>query len=143
MPEFEIVPLREAQIRTMSSRQGRFMNEYADYIQQLPQGQAGKLRPAENEKPATIRRRLVSAANALGIALVIRCSGDELYFWIEPAQEAQPRRRRPRLGSSGGALPLPDQPFSEPENVARGVTEEESPELGQTEQVVTDATETG
>ncbi len=61
MPEFETISLKEAQLRTIAGRQGRFMNEYADYIQQLPQGQAGSLRVGEGENPLTIRRRLVSA----------------------------------------------------------------------------------
>jgi hypothetical protein len=47
MPEFETISLQEAQARTFSGRQGRFINEYADYIQQLPKGQAGKLRIGE------------------------------------------------------------------------------------------------
>jgi hypothetical protein len=44
MPEFAIVSVKEAQLRTIPGRQGKFMNEYAEYIKQLPQGQAGKLR---------------------------------------------------------------------------------------------------
>jgi hypothetical protein len=47
MPEFAIVPVHEAQLRTIRGRQGKFINEYADYIQQLHQGQAGKLRIGE------------------------------------------------------------------------------------------------
>jgi hypothetical protein len=38
------------------------MNQYAEYIQQLPKGQAGKLHPVEKENPATIQRRLGVAA---------------------------------------------------------------------------------
>ena len=44
MPEFTTVSVTEAQLRTTPGRQGQFINEYADYIQQVPQGQAGKLR---------------------------------------------------------------------------------------------------
>jgi hypothetical protein len=47
MPEFTVMPVKEAQLRTISGRQGMFMNEYADYIQQLPKGQAGKLHVLE------------------------------------------------------------------------------------------------
>jgi hypothetical protein len=136
MPDFEIVSLNEAQFRTIPGRQGRFMNEYADYIQQLPQGQAGKLHPVENEKPATIRRRLASAAQALGKNLIIKRSGSDIYFWSEERTEEQPRRGRPRRGRAGNYLP--PQSFGEPEEVrlpeenGQGVTEE-SVELGQTE----------
>jgi hypothetical protein len=33
MPEFTTVPVQEAQMRTIPGRQGKFINEYADYIQ--------------------------------------------------------------------------------------------------------------
>lgn len=96
MPYFEIVSWQEAQLMTVSRRQGRFIQEYAGYIQQLAQGQAGKLHPLENEKPITIRRRLALAAQALGVNLVIKRAGDELYFWVEPSAEERPPRRRIR-----------------------------------------------
>jgi hypothetical protein len=66
MPEFTVMPVNEAQLRTLSFRQGMFMNEYFEYIQQLPKGQAGKLHVLEHENPLTIRRRLAVAAQALG-----------------------------------------------------------------------------
>jgi hypothetical protein len=69
MPEFTTVSVQEAQIRTIPGRQGTFMNQYIAYIQQLPAGQAGRLRIGESEKHPTIRRRLISAANALHIPL--------------------------------------------------------------------------
>jgi hypothetical protein len=36
MPEFAIVSVKDAQLRTLPGRQGKFMNEYAGYIKQLP-----------------------------------------------------------------------------------------------------------
>jgi hypothetical protein len=62
MPEFEIIPMREAQASTAAGRKGRFMHEYIDYIRQIPQGQTGKLHLGEHENPVTIRRRPVQAA---------------------------------------------------------------------------------
>jgi hypothetical protein len=47
MPEFTTVSVKEAQLRTIPGRQGKFINEYADYIQQVLTGQAGKLRIGE------------------------------------------------------------------------------------------------
>jgi hypothetical protein len=44
MPDFAIISVKEAKLRTLPGRQGKFINEYADYIQQVPQGQAGRLR---------------------------------------------------------------------------------------------------
>jgi hypothetical protein len=83
MPEFAIVSLNEAKVRTIPGRQRKFLNEYATYIQQLPPKQAGKLHPEGNENPATLQRRLVIAAQVVGINLVIRRSGEDVYFWSE------------------------------------------------------------
>src|ERR671914_637933 len=94
MPEFTTVPVQEAQIRTIPSRQGTFMNEYVAYIQQIPQGQAGKLRIREDEKHTTVRRHLVKAAQAMNIALIIRRSGTDIYFWRKEGGEEQPRSKR-------------------------------------------------
>jgi hypothetical protein len=93
MPEFEIVSLREAQFNTTPGRKGKYLHEYADYIQQLPQGQAGKLHPVEQEKHVTIRRPLAVAAKALGVPLTIKRSGVDIYFWREDRREEEPRRR--------------------------------------------------
>jgi hypothetical protein len=131
MPEFAIVSVKEAQSRTIPGRHGKFLNEYASYIKKLTPGQAGKLHILEQEKPATIRRRLLVAAKALGVPLTIKRSGQEVYFWIEGWGEEEPRRkqsytRRRRLHEESAAS---DQPFSESEAVNQGVTEE-SPALG-------------
>jgi hypothetical protein len=135
MPEFTTVSITEAQMRTIPGRQGTSINEYADYIQSLPQGQAGRLRIGEQEKHATIRRRLVTAAKALDIPLIVKRSGNDLYFWRENGGEEQPRTkrrsytRRNRRGRAGDYFP--PQPFIEPEMGEQGVSKEESPELGQ------------
>jgi hypothetical protein len=94
MPEFTTVSVTEAQFRTIPGRQGRFMHEYADYIQQVPQGQAGKLRIGEQEKHTTVRRRLLVTAKALGIPFIIKRSGNDLYFWRQDGGEEQPRAKR-------------------------------------------------
>jgi hypothetical protein len=130
MPEFTTVSVQEALIRTIPGRQGTFINEYADYIQHVPSGQAGKLRIGESENPLTVRRRLVSAANALNIPLIIKRSGNDLYFWREngQAEQTRPRRgRRPRTGSPGSLFP-PTTGFSAPETGEQG---EESTPLDQ------------
>jgi hypothetical protein len=94
MPEFTTVSVTEAQLRTIPGRQGKFINEYADYIQQVPQGQAGKLRIGELEKHTTVRRRLLVTAKALGIPFIIKRSGNDLYFWRQDGGEEQPRAKR-------------------------------------------------
>jgi hypothetical protein len=128
MPEFTTVAVTEAQLRTTSGRQGMFLNEYAEYITKLPKGQAGRLKIGEQEKHATVRRRLVVAAKALGIPLIIKQSGNDVYFWREDREEAEPRRRRgrrPRTGRPGSLLP-PTMLFIEPEAGDQGVAEEET-----------------
>jgi hypothetical protein len=130
MPEFTTVSVQEAQLRTIPGRQGTFINEYADYIQQLPKGQAGKLSIGEDEKHTAIRRRLATTAKAMNINLIIKRSGNDLYFWREDGGEEQPRSRRgrrPRNGRPGSLLP-PTTGFSAPEI---GEQEEESTPLDQ------------
>jgi hypothetical protein len=115
MPEFTTVSVQEAQMRTVPGRQGTFMNEYADYIQQLPQGQAGKLRIGEDEKQSTVRRRLVSAAKTMHIPLIIKRSGNDIYFWRENGAEEQVRSKRRytrRARSDEETTPM-DQAFVE------------------------------
>jgi hypothetical protein len=116
MPEFEIVSLDEATLRTVSPRQGQYLKEYVSYIHQLPQGQAGKLHLLEEENPNTIRRRLAIAAQAVGIPLIIKRSGQDLYFWAEPpiAEEKPQRRRGRRPRAPEEPVPL-EQPVREPE----------------------------
>jgi hypothetical protein len=89
MPELEIVSLEEAK------GQGKYLPEYIGYIQQIPKGQAGKLRILEDENASAVRRRLTQAAQALGISLIIKRSGQNVYFWVEPKEQVQPRRGRP------------------------------------------------
>jgi hypothetical protein len=126
MPEFTTVSVQEAQLRTIPGRQGSYMNEYVDYIQQLPPGQAGNLRIVENEKYATIRRWLARAAHALNIPLIIKRSGNDLYFWRENGGEEQPRTkrrytRRARLEEE--TTPM-DQAITEPEEFAQAISEQ-------------------
>jgi hypothetical protein len=81
MPEFTTVSMNEATILTSSGRQKRYLPEYIAYIQQLPTGQAGRLRLEESEKPGTISRRLAVAAKGcifpslLSVQAVISISG--------------------------------------------------------------------
>jgi hypothetical protein len=134
MPEFTTVSVQEAKVRTIPGRQGRFINEYANYIQQLSSGQAGRLRIGESENPLTIRRRLSTAAQTLGITLIIKRSGQDVYFWREDGAEEQPRakRRYTRRARPAEETTAPDQPSSKLEGVDHEATVEESPELGQT-----------
>ncbi len=96
MPTFDVIPKQEAQLKTATGRRGQFLQQYADYIQQLPEDQAGRLEATEDEKVSTVRRRLSVAASALGKELTIKRMDDELYFWVAASQEEKPRQRRRR-----------------------------------------------
>ena len=92
MPEFTTVSRQEAMLQTSSGRQKRYLDEYIDYITNLPKGQAGRLRIGAEETPATIRRRLGVAAKTLGIPLIIKRSGTDVYFWRENGGERMEKR---------------------------------------------------
>ena len=111
MPEFETVSLEEARA------QGKYITEYVAYLHQIPEGQGGKFRLLEHENSITIRKRLGLAAEALGINLVIKRSGQDVYFWIEPppVAEEQLKRRLGRRPKTQEETPTQEQPFREPE----------------------------
>jgi hypothetical protein len=55
-----------------------------------------------------VRRRLATAAKAMHIPLIIKRSGNDLYFWREDGGAKQPRLRRgrrPRTGRPGSHIP--------------------------------------
>jgi hypothetical protein len=115
MPEFTTVSMKEARLQTTSGRQAKYLSEYAEYIQKLPTGQAGRLRIGEQENPLTIRRRLGVAAQTLGINLIIKRSGTDVYFWREDAGGEQPgsKRRYTRRERSNEETTPMDQAFVE------------------------------
>jgi hypothetical protein len=132
MPEFTTISVQEAKMRTIPGRQGKFINEYADYIQQLPKGQAGRLRVEEQEKPMTVRRRLAVASQALGIPLIIKRSGSDIYFWRERGTEEQPKTKRSYTRRNKRQEETAEQYFSQAGTLEHETPVEESPELGQT-----------
>ena len=102
MPNFELVPLQEAVMNTATGRRAEITREYLGFINQLAEGQAGKLHPGEGETVAAVRRRLGAAAKIAGKALVIKRTGDEVYFWVSPGGKGNGRRRRGRPRSTAG-----------------------------------------
>ena len=94
MPIFDRVPLGEAKMKTTSGKRAEIIAEYAGYIEQLGDGEAGRLQAAEGEPITTIRRRLGAAGRQLERELTIRRTGDEIYFWAEETRRR--RRGRPR-----------------------------------------------
>lgn len=101
MPDFAVVSLDEAKMKTISGRQGQIVKQYSQYIEQVEGGQAGRLQATEGEKVTTIRRRLLTTAKLLNKEVVVKRSGDELYFWMKSAEEeaATTKSRRSRRKS--------------------------------------------
>jgi hypothetical protein len=130
MPDFTIVSLEDAKVQTLSGRQQEYLNEYIGYIQQLSQGTAGMLHATEGENLATIRRRLILAAKTLTIQLVIKRSGQDIYFWAAELEEAKPRQRRGGRRRRQAETETPEQYFSETGELAQEQTDE-SPALDQ------------
>ena len=101
MPDFELVPLDEAERNTqLIGKSGAPMWECIGYIERLKYGHAGKLKGSEGETTTAIRRRLGSAAKYLGKELVVQGVGDQVYFWEEGSPGAPKRRRRRRKAKS-------------------------------------------
>ena len=96
MPKFDRVPLGEARMKTVSGKRAQIIAEYVRYIEQLGDGEAGRLRAAEGEPITTVRRRLGAAARQLEKSLTIRRTGDEIYFWAEETRRRG--RGRPKAG---------------------------------------------
>ncbi len=92
MPIFDQMPLQEAMLKTATGKTAQITKEYLGYIEQLTEGQAGRLQPGEDESMAAVRRRLGIAAKLSGKDITIKRQGDEVYFWVQ--QEPRPRRQR-------------------------------------------------
>ncbi len=92
MPTFDQVPLQEAMLKTATGKTAQITQEYLGYIEQLTEGQAGRLQLGERETVATVRRRLGVAAKLSGKDITIKRQGNEVYFWVQ--QEPRPRRQR-------------------------------------------------
>jgi len=96
MPKFEIVAMSEVQTKTATG-QSRLVLEYVELIRSVGPGKAGLLTPDEGETTNAIRRRLGTAAKAMGVDLTIKNAGGAIYFWA-----AKRRRGRPRKVTLGG-----------------------------------------
>jgi hypothetical protein len=94
MPKFDLVPMSEAEAKSTTGKRAELVQEYMGYLNQLQEGQAGRLRASEGETPAAVRRRLGTAAKLAGKDLVIRRTGEDIYFWVQPG--GRRRRGRPR-----------------------------------------------
>ncbi len=81
-------------MKTASGKRAQIIAEYVRYIEQLGDGEAGRLQAGKGETISTIRRRLGAAARQSEKNLTIRRTGDGVYFWA--AETRRRRRGRPR-----------------------------------------------
>ena len=95
MPTFGTVPIGEARANTGTGQRAALLQEYVGYIQRVPSGQAGVLKPGEGETTQAVRRRLSAAAETLGVSLEARRTAGAVYFWTSGGR----RRGRPRKDS--------------------------------------------
>ena len=96
MPKFEMISFDEALIRSATGKRARITKEYLDYIEALKPGQAGRLEAVEGERIGAVRRRLGVAAKLAKKELVIKRTGDEVFFWDRNDEKAGTRSGRGR-----------------------------------------------
>ena len=81
MPTFKAVSRNEAMMQTATGKKGQLLRQYAGFIEQVPEGEAGSLSPEEGESVAAVRRRLGAAAKLLGKKLTMKRVDNAVLFW--------------------------------------------------------------
>ncbi len=103
MPKFALIPIEEAMMKSATGKRAQRAQEYLGYVEQLGEGQAGRLQAAEGESVGAVRRRLGAAAKLAGKNLTMKRVGDEVYFWVKKEAATKRRRGRPRKDARAGA----------------------------------------
>lgn len=81
MPTFTVIAVKDAERSAMSD----VLAEYAEYLNNLDVGEAGRLSPSADESVKMVRMRLSAAARYLNKKVIIRYAGDDVLFWVEAA----------------------------------------------------------
>ena len=97
MLKFEMLPIDEALVKAATGKRAELLREYLGYIEQVGEGQAGRLETEEGETPTAVRRRLTAATKVAGKELVVKRAGDTVYFW---QGKSEPRRLARRTGQA-------------------------------------------
>jgi hypothetical protein len=105
MPEFSIIRIEEAQQRLRPQSRKPYLEEYIGYLAHLRRGEAGVLTLTAQDtlKPLSIKNRLRQAAAELQLPLIVRASGNTVFFWPEQQTTVQQRRQRRRGEASASA----------------------------------------
>ena len=98
MAKFDVLPINEAQMKSATGKRAQILREYVSYVEQLEDGQAGRLSAGQGETLGAVRRRVGAAAKQLGKAIVIKRTDEFVYFWADPAN-GRKRVRRPRTAN--------------------------------------------
>jgi hypothetical protein len=90
MPDFRVIPSEEA--AQMQTRRGRSvdLSQYLSHLRVVDTGQMGEATLSANEKKATVKRRLTTAAKQLGKGLKYRRSGETRVVY----EVTEPKERR-------------------------------------------------
>ena len=95
MAKFEVMSQTKAEMDSATGKRAEIMNEYLGYLNQLAEGEAGKLEVStDNESPTALRRRIGKAAEFAGKEIVIKRKDDAVYFWLSSGVRRQRRRRK-------------------------------------------------
>ncbi len=95
MAKFEVISQTKAEMDSATGKRAEIMNEYLGYLNQLKDGEAGKLEVSdESESPTALRRRIGKAAEFAGKEIVIKRKDDAIYFWLSPGVRRQRRLRK-------------------------------------------------
>ena len=95
MPKFEVISQTKAEMDSATGKRAEIMNEYLGYLNQLKDGEAGKLEVSdESESPTALRRRIGKAAEFAGKDIVIKRKDEAIYFWLGSGARRQRRQRK-------------------------------------------------
>ena len=93
MAKFEVISQTKAEMDSATGKRAEIMNEYLGYLNQLKEGEAGKLEVSDDsESPTALRRRIGKAAEFAGKEIVIKRKDAAIYFWIGAKRQRRSRK---------------------------------------------------
>ncbi len=94
MPQLDLLSIETAILHSGTGKRASILREYISIIEQIPAGKAGRLAAGVGETLGAIRRRLGATAKQFNRTLIIKQTGDYVYFWVDP-KSVNRRRGRP------------------------------------------------
>ncbi len=86
--KLDFITPEQAQSYKRKMPKSKVMQEYEGYLQQLPEGQIGKLEIDKKDytNPTTVKVRLIRAGRSLGMDIKTRRIEKVILFWKETTQ---------------------------------------------------------